>query len=699
MVSKLQPAFTSLLDSLPHPFDHQQLDSLVRKTLHDTNSRSPPDIRKSQWEYLLRDDIFKLAATEGTALAEENSSYHEELRDKLDLVLTFTEHDACEQTFPLSILQDLLETQTVASCDDVFSWMELRAARLTEGMVPQKGKALVLLRTLNDLLRRLSKMGSTTRFCGRILIFLSDVFPLGERSGVNLRGEYGPIWEGVVDLVKSEKKEVDQKKDISRENKTISEDEGDKMQVDYAVPASKEEFYQVFWSLQLPFSKPPIFAQKDIFSEFRDGVERVLPVIKEATAKERAMMGSRVAPSVSSLLKRKREPDIEETSNDDYFFAKFLTSPDLLDLEIADTQFRRQFLFQLLILLNHLLTFTKTAKNAWTSARNRSLQMDFTLEPSDAQWVQETIIKAMEELRQTTPNGRAFAETVSIILERERNWVRWKNELCAPFDKSPWSAEIQGSSGGLLDATAEVRREMTEPPEDWPWSLGSEPLTEIWEMGYRDLQDLQTPFRAGDVKDFVKKVKQEDARITMRKKTLVRAADRVAHSQATIVSAAAKDVTMSAPDANTQATGVKRQDGTTPLVDLSKVPPTIPPPFLPARPGSVPPKVSESPMPTGQVSTFAPPPPGPWASDEQISKYEENKQRWSWLALRMARDQYLQLFGKIGTGDIEALAQEIDKEQEKEKLKGDSSVAGGEEQSAGMVKSVDGGDVKMEEAR
>lgn len=34
-------------------------------------------------------------------------------------------------------------------------------------------------------------------FCGRILTFLSGVFPLGERSGVNLRGEFGPVWEGV----------------------------------------------------------------------------------------------------------------------------------------------------------------------------------------------------------------------------------------------------------------------------------------------------------------------------------------------------------------------------------------------------------------------------------------------------------------------------------------------------------------------
>jgi THO complex subunit 1 transcription elongation factor len=97
-------------------------------------------------------------------------------------------------------------------------------------MVPQKGKALILLRTLNDLLRRLSKMGSTTIFCGRILTFLSGVFPLGERSGVNLRGEYGPTWEGVKEQEKNEE-------DIAvpdADNKQELKADGEKMQVDDA---------------------------------------------------------------------------------------------------------------------------------------------------------------------------------------------------------------------------------------------------------------------------------------------------------------------------------------------------------------------------------------------------------------------------------------------------------------------------------
>lgn len=227
----LQPFLDALLSSLPPlPISQAQYNSLVKKTLDDSRGKSSPDNRKSQWEYLLKNEVFKLAVrdiltlrvfnltshkmTEGVAFREDSARYYEQVKVRLDLVLTFTEQgellsphttavhlilntDACEQTFPFIVLQDLLETQTINSCSHIFSWIEARSSRLTEGMVPQKGKALILLRTLNDLLRRLSKSGSTTVFCGRILTFLSGVFPLGERSGVNLRGEYGPTWEDV----------------------------------------------------------------------------------------------------------------------------------------------------------------------------------------------------------------------------------------------------------------------------------------------------------------------------------------------------------------------------------------------------------------------------------------------------------------------------------------------------------------------
>ena len=115
--------------------------------------------------------------------------------------------------------------------------------------------------------------------------------------------------------------------------------------------------------------------------------------------------------------------------------------------------------------------------------------MEFTLEGDAVQWVSDTIVRAHEELRQTAPAGRVFADAVAGVLERERNWVRWKNDLCAPFDREPQ----QGST--LEERTCATREAMRAEPEEWPHALGSAPLTEIWEMGYRDLGDLENPFQ------------------------------------------------------------------------------------------------------------------------------------------------------------------------------------------------------------
>ena len=186
----------------------------------------------------------------------------------------------------------------------------------------------------------------------------------------------------------------------------------------------------------------------------------------------------------------------------------------LTSLQIADTHFRRQFIFQLLTILQHLLTHTKAAKQASSKAGSKPLHIaEFTLEPTDAQWVQETQLKCMEELKQTAPNGRLFADSVTVVFEREKSWVRWKNEQCMPFDKAPWSEEIvvdigDGEAGGeeegdgkmtrkvgFEEATRKRRTEMMADPEEWEHKFGSAPLTEIWEMGYRDLTDLQRPFQ------------------------------------------------------------------------------------------------------------------------------------------------------------------------------------------------------------
>ncbi|KAF8577019.1 hypothetical protein K439DRAFT_1418542 [Ramaria rubella] len=690
----------------------QELDPLVAYAIAETqqDGRSQ-DTRRAQWEYLLKNEVFKLAATEGDELQEPAPRYFDELKSRLDLVLAFTEHDVCDASFPFSVLEDLLETQTVASCWHIFSWIEERTERLTTNMIPAKGKSLVLLRTLNDLLRRLSKTGKNTMFCGRILIFLSSVFSLGERSGVNLRGDYGPQWDSVVPKAKEVPPEApadikqNEDEDVKMEGPE-KEGETQSSEVKMKLPPSekteeekKEDFYQTFWSLQLPFSRPPLFAHMISFESFKDSVNAVLPVIAEATKKERAMMGSKV---VTGNLKRKREPTPPEAGDDagqDYFFAKFLTSPELLDLEIADTLFRRQFLFQLLILIQHLLHFTQAEKAKWAVQRNRSLHMDFTLSASDAKWAQDTWEKAIDELKATTPNGKAFSDTVAAVLERERNWIKWKNDLCPPFDKGAMQPSLE-------EQTREKRRTLMEPTPAWRYKWGTEALTETWETGFQSVRDCENPPGPGELKDFAKRIKQTDARIEMRKKQLTRLAvpkpvnpipvpiSAPAPAPAAVSMEHGAKVNTSQDSVplqdsqlvTTQASAPAHTPASSPAVispPTAKTPgPAAPTPVVAPATGvtslhpSLPPRPGVSPAPFNKPQTpnrsQAPPTPTPILAppplkqDDQLRGLLEQKDRLSWLALRRARTEHMHLFGKIGTGDVDMLMTAVEQEKEKE---------------------------------
>ncbi|KAJ3895323.1 THO complex subunit 1 transcription elongation factor-domain-containing protein [Lentinula edodes] len=747
-----------LLDSLATTDVFQNTDaliSLVQSALSDasSNTTSNPENRRMKWEYLIKRDVFQHATLEGKALAsssnEDAEKYYAKLQDWLDLALVFTELGATEASYAFSIVQDLLETQTIPSCMKIFDWIErssssadLGSGRLTSGMQPQKGKALVLLRMLNDLLRRLSKAGGETiGFSGRILTYLSQVFPLGERSGVNLRGEYGPTWEMPVRDSEEKGTTENPEKDGMHCRNTI-----------YLCTNLSTDFYSTFWSIQLPFSKPSVFATPNppmTFAQFQDAVDRVLPVIKEATAKERAMMGAGRSASTMgpATLKRKRGQgeemvDIGNANKKamEYFFAKFLTSPELLDLELADTHFRRQILFQLLIVLDHLLTHTKTEKAKWITTKNRSLHMPIPEWSLDDALSYTGPVDAHATTRtgpSTTGTGpsREFASTVQSLLEREKGWIRWKNELCdgTVFEKGGKEGRRKKPKT-MYEASRGLRAKMRGPfysteenQRDWQWDLGTEALTEIWTMGYRGLEDLERGFSPGTPHDFLHELRLQEQRIELRTKNLraqqerrlqmeraarekIEKAEREAkekEAQAmhekgdvdmTDVKKEDNDVEMKSPE-NGSSSSVKTELLPQPIpVHVSSIHPSLPPKpgsraVSPVKPATPVPNALPTPAPAPVVSTISVPKATAAAStpaptvlalpqDEQIRKAEDNKTRITWLALRSARDSaqgHLVHFSKIGAGDVRMLCEEIDKaereREEKEKAEKEGSMS------------------------
>lgn len=105
----------------------------------------------------------------------------------LDIISILSDDEQCDTALLFWLVEELLDSQTIAGCRRIFDYLESRREKITGKHFSQKN--LVILRSCNELLRRLSR-AEDTAFCGRVFIFMFQSFPLGDRSSVNLRGEY-----------------------------------------------------------------------------------------------------------------------------------------------------------------------------------------------------------------------------------------------------------------------------------------------------------------------------------------------------------------------------------------------------------------------------------------------------------------------------------------------------------------------------
>ena len=139
------------------------------------------------------------------------------------------------------IIEDALDVLPISAIGRIFDYLENNLVKITKGLEPGKGKALPLLRLCNESLRKLSKSENAS-VCGRIQVFLANVFPLSERSGVNLKGlfhlENITTFDADVEM-ESEKNRFD-------------------------------EIYGGFWNLQTWFSQPVLLFDSAEFEKFKN---------------------------------------------------------------------------------------------------------------------------------------------------------------------------------------------------------------------------------------------------------------------------------------------------------------------------------------------------------------------------------------------------------------------------------------------
>jgi len=379
-----------------------------------------------------------------------------------DILSLCGDQGICAPDLVCLLVEELLDSQTTIKCRIVFDYLESRRERLAQKDFQKK--SLVFLRSCNELLRRLSRAEDAI-FCGRVFFFLFLTFPLGDRSSVNLRGEFhtenttkfevsGASQESMANQTSVDADASDTKLETPKSTTPQPTGKPGSKAVPIKAPPKKateepvlsnSELYPIFWRLQQDFSDPTRLFAANNLKVFKDGLAKTIAKFSKTD-----VVQTKAATDSSRGQKRKLGQDSLDgaaTQNQEVvgnYNPKYLTSRDLFDLELSDLAFQRHILVQALILIDFLLSLTEKAKQKLPSLddKKKDVVFSFMLAEKDAEWAVATRT-TINTLLQTTLEGKLFARMVETVLARDKNWIRWKIEGCPSIVRQSVSMEME----------------------------------------------------------------------------------------------------------------------------------------------------------------------------------------------------------------------------------------------------------------
>lgn len=315
-------------------------------------------------------------------------------------------------TVPFILLGDIFDCLTLDICEDVFTFVESHVSTWVSPEFYASGKIL-LLRMCNDLLRRLSSAQNTV-FCGRIQLFLAQLFPLSEKSALNLMSHFNldNVTSFSVENELSTAKRIDSEvTPMEIETTSFSFDSADtNAPIDF-------DLYRKLWSIQDFFRQPTQCYTADQWKTLTGNMEDIFKAFGSYKLEEEARSLSR---------KRKRTASLSanvEDYKESHYFAKFLTSEKLMNLQLRDSHFRRHVLVQCLILFQYLTSNVKFKPPS------------LVLTDPQVLWIKDFTEKVYALIKETPPNGEEFATYIRQVLVREESWIAWKNDGCPSYEK------------------------------------------------------------------------------------------------------------------------------------------------------------------------------------------------------------------------------------------------------------------------
>lgn len=222
------------------------------------------------------------------------------------------------------------------------------------------------------------------------------------------------------------------------------------------------DLYKKFWSLQEYFRMPVLCFKPLHWKKFTDCADETIELFSNFKTDTTCNLHA-----LDSL--------------EGNYFPKYLTSQKLLELQLCDSNFKRNVLIQFLILFQYLIGKVKFKTEQQV------------LNEDQLKWVKETTDRIMNLISKTPPNGELVKQAVSHILTREEFWSNWKNEACAELKKCNEQPKKKQKTTNSSKINLGERIKQAEKNNEI--IIGSEQLTKIWNLNQNNWDACKTQNR------------------------------------------------------------------------------------------------------------------------------------------------------------------------------------------------------------
>lgn len=391
-----------------------------------------------------------------------------------------------DPSLPLLLVEEAIHATSADHCESLFALLEGRSQTIMQPLfVPPKGNPaskLALIRLSNALLRRLSE-AQDTAFRGRVLMFLSFVLPLSERSGLNLKGATNMDVSVVTESAPAGNKEKDGEEEAREEVGGASGGKGGGGDGDADSQHQQHEvdwaMYGKFWGLQRTFANPTACIETpESWRTFAADALEVLdemhrrarssrgPAAAAAAEAPRAAAASSSSSSSSSAAAASSAPGMPSSSSssssstwsqqdrEDQLaarrIARYTASPSLLGLQLEDPEMRLLVATQALILEQHVRNLPEARRptpaveaafgETAPALAKRAMELvdtcgEVVVAAAAAGDMHGGAVPGAGAGRGSAiAAGKRLGREVRELLKREAGWLQWKRAGSKPFE-------------------------------------------------------------------------------------------------------------------------------------------------------------------------------------------------------------------------------------------------------------------------